>query len=64
MEEMGVEWVKRQKWRTLRMNCLYYIDQRWKKDHPQHGLFTGLHLKYAHHVRPSLGSTNGIQTNS
>ena len=38
----GIEWVKRNQWRVLRMNCLYYIDQRWRSDHTHHALFTGL----------------------
>ena len=29
-----------------RLERLYYIDGRDKKDHPQHGIYTGLSAKY------------------
>ena len=32
--------------RTKRLEALYIKDGRDKKDHPMHGLFTGLHQKY------------------
>ena len=38
----GIEWVKRNQWRVRRMACLYYIDKRFIKSHPQHSLYTGL----------------------
>ena len=28
------------------MEMLYRLDKRDEKDHPQHGLYTGLHEKY------------------
>ena len=39
---LGKEWVKRNQWRVIRMNCLYFIDQRWRADHKFTHLFTGL----------------------
>ena len=41
--------------RVLWMNELFYLDGRDQISHPQHGLFTGLALKYQ-----SLDSTDGI----
>jgi hypothetical protein len=41
--------------RVLWMNELFYLDGRDQISHPQHGLFTGLALKYQ-----NLDSTDGI----
>ena len=41
--------------RVLWMNELFYLDGRDQISHPQHGLFTGLALKYQ-----NLESTDGI----
>ena len=39
---MGVEWVKEQQARQMRMDRLYVLDGRHRKDHEMHGLYTGL----------------------
>ena len=41
--------------RTLWLEELYFLDGRDQASHPQHGLFTGLALKYQ-----SLDTTDGI----
>ena len=33
--------------RVAWLNFLYDLDSRKSTDHPEHGLFTGLHQKYA-----------------
>ena len=43
--EMGKEWAEEQRQRGLRMDRLYVLDGRHRKDHPQYGLFTGLAAK-------------------
>jgi|TARA_R100000482_G_scaffold71066_1_gene26966 hypothetical protein len=44
-----------QKSRMLWLEELYFLDGRDQISHPQHGLFTGLALKYQ-----NLSSTDGI----
>ena len=44
-----------QKSRMLWLGELYFLDGRDQISHPQHGLFTGLALKYQ-----NLDSTDGI----
>tara|TARA_R100000458_G_scaffold47530_1_gene46328 strand:- start:367 stop:561 length:195 start_codon:yes stop_codon:yes gene_type:complete len=39
---MGPQWVKEQQARQLRMDRLYVLDGRHRKDHEMHGLYTGL----------------------
>ncbi len=39
---MGAQWVKEQQARQLRMDRLYVLDGRHRKDHEMHGLYTGL----------------------
>ena len=42
---MGPQWVAEQRERVLRMDRLYVLDGRHKKDHKMHGLYTGLFEK-------------------
>ena len=42
-----IKTVEEQHERMLRMDRLYVLDGRHHKDHPQHGLFTGLTEKAA-----------------
>jgi hypothetical protein len=42
---MGKEWVKEQRERVLRMDRLYVLDGRHRKDHKLHGFYTGLFEK-------------------
>ena len=42
-----IKTVTEQHERMLRMDRLYVLDGRHHKDHPQHGLFTGLAAKAA-----------------
>ena len=51
----GAEDVQAMTSRVLWMNELYFLDGRDQISHPQHGLFTGLALKYQ-----NLSSTDGI----
>jgi len=37
------EWVEEDRQRVMRMDQLYIEDGRHHKDHPKHGLYTGLH---------------------
>ena len=39
---MGSEWVKEQRERQMRMDRLYVLDGRHRKDHEMHGFYTGL----------------------
>ena len=42
---MGPEWVKEQRERQMRMDRLYVLDGRHRKDHEMYGLYTGLAAK-------------------
>ncbi len=46
MQEVTVE---QNKWRARYMTCLYLWDKRYLTTHPQHGLMTGLHIKFNSH---------------
>ena len=37
------EWLAEDRQRVLTMDQLYIEDGRHRKDHPKHGLYTGLH---------------------
>tara|TARA_B100001250_G_C19803002_1_gene791969 strand:+ start:598 stop:774 length:177 start_codon:yes stop_codon:yes gene_type:complete len=37
------EWVEEDRQRVMTMDQLYIEDGRHHKDHPKHGLYTGLH---------------------
>lgn len=39
---MGPQWVKEQRERQMRMDRLYVLDGRHRKDHEMHGFYTGL----------------------
>ena len=39
---MGVEWVKEQQARQMRMDRVYVLDGRHLDSHEMHGLYTGL----------------------
>jgi len=43
----GAEDTEAQTNRVIWLEYLYQLDQRFKPDHPQHGLFTGLAKAYA-----------------
>ena len=51
----GATDVEAQKARVLWLEELFFLDGRDQISHPQHGLFTGLALKYQ-----TLNSTDGI----
>jgi hypothetical protein len=51
----GATDVEAQKARVLWLEELFFLDGRDQISHPQHGLFTGLALKYQ-----NLDSTDGI----
>ena len=51
----GAEDVQAMAARTLWLEELFFLDGRDQVSHPQHGLFTGLALKYQ-----NLNSTDGI----
>ena len=51
----GASDIVAQKSRMLWLEELYFLDGRDQISHPQHGLFTGLALKYQ-----NLDSTDGI----
>ena len=53
--EPGAQDVQAMAARTLWLEELYFLDGRDQASHPQHGLFTGLALKYQ-----NLSSTDGI----
>ena len=40
------EWVEEDRQRVMRMDQLYIEDGRHLKDHPKHGLYTGLHQEF------------------
>lgn len=37
------EWVEEDRQRVMRMDQLYVLDGRHRKEHPKHGSYTGLH---------------------
>ena len=45
----GAEDVKEQQARTEYLERLYHADLRYMKEHPFHGLFTGLYQLYKNH---------------
>jgi len=45
MEEKMIDSVKEQHNRMIEMERLYFLDNRHKPDHPQHGVFTNLSRK-------------------
>ena len=51
----GAEDVQAMAARTLWLEELFFLDGRDQASHPQHGLFTGLALKYQ-----NLNTTDGI----
>ena len=40
------EWVEEDRQRVMTMDQLYIEDGRHYKDHPKHGLYTGLHQEF------------------
>ena len=40
------EWIEEDRQRVMRMDRLYIEDGRHRKDHPKHGLYTGLHQEF------------------
>tara|TARA_R100000231_G_scaffold94825_1_gene71099 strand:+ start:3115 stop:3306 length:192 start_codon:yes stop_codon:yes gene_type:complete len=50
----GAEDIVAERNKTVWLEELYFLDGRDQTDHPQHGLFTGLAMKYQ-----NLSSTDG-----
>jgi hypothetical protein len=44
----GAEDIQAMQNRVIWLDMLYASDKRYKKDHPMHGTYTGLALRYGH----------------